>query len=235
MSDQITPELLLRAYMMGVFPMAESREDTEIQWVDPRRRGIFPIKGFHISRSLARAIRRADYQISVNEDFPAVVRACADREETWINDEIFALYLDLHRSGFGHSLEVRDLSGHLIGGVYGVALGAAFFGESMFSRRTDASKIALAWLIHRLRAGGFTLFDTQFLTAHLASLGAVEISRADYHRRLQAALNQSATFIPKGYAPYPSLISSMGSSGVFGSGATSGATKPESQDNTHRS
>jgi leucyl/phenylalanyl-tRNA--protein transferase len=129
-----------------------------------------------------------------------VVSACADRDETWINAEIYALYMDLHRAGFAHSLEVWE-GADLVGGVYGVALGAAFFGESMFSRRTDASKVALAWLMHRLRAGGFTLFDTQFLTPHLSSLGAVEVSRNDYQTRLKTALELPATFDPPGYAP----------------------------------
>lgn len=214
--------------------MAESRDDENIHWVDPRRRGIFPLDGFHISRSLARSIRRDDYQIAINRDFFGVVSGCADRDETWINDEIFALYAALHQRGFAHSLEVWS-DDHLIGGVYGVAIGAAFFGESMFSRRTDASKIALAYLVHRLNAGGFTLLDTQFLTPHLASLGAIEISRGEYHRRLAAAVTRRATFTPEGYAPHPSLISSMGSSGVSGGSAASGATNPESQDKTQTS
>lgn len=227
----ITPDILLRAYAMGIFPMAESATDPTIHWVDPRRRGVFALDGFQISRSLHRAIVRADYRVSVDTDFAGVVTACADREETWINDQIFALYLALHDQGRAHSLEVWD-GDTLIGGVYGVVLGAAFFGESMFSRRTNASKIALAWLVHRLRAGGFTLFDTQFLTPHLASLGAQEITRAEYHRRLQAALPGKAHFAPPGYAPYPSLISSKGSSDPSSGSVTSGATKPESQDNT---
>ena len=197
----VTPETLLRAYAMGIFPMAEGRGSDEIHWVDPKKRGVFPLDGFVISRSLARAIGRGDYGVTVDTDFAGVVDGCADRPETWINAEIRALYLSLHRAGYARSLEIRSPDGSLIGGVYGVTLGAAFFGESMFSRRRDASKIALAWLVHRLRAGGFTLFDTQFLTPHLASLGAVEIPRADYHRRLDAALNAKASFAPPGYAP----------------------------------
>ncbi|TGD42130.1 leucyl/phenylalanyl-tRNA--protein transferase [Pseudotabrizicola sediminis] len=233
MADQtdITPDLLLRAYAMGIFPMAESVTDPTIHWVDPRRRGVFPLDGFHISRSLHRAILRGGYSVTVDTDFAGVLAACADRPETWINDRLTALYLTLHSQGHAHSLEVRD-GETLIGGVYGVVLGAAFFGESMFSRRTNASKIALAWLVHRLRAGGFTLFDTQFLTTHLASLGAQEISRAAYHARLQHALGRTATFDPPGYAPYPSLISSSGASGSSSGAVTSGATKPESQDKT---
>ncbi|MBT9385536.1 leucyl/phenylalanyl-tRNA--protein transferase [Pseudooceanicola sp. CBS1P-1] len=190
----ISPELLLQAYMSGIFPMAEGRDDPELFWVDPRRRGIFPLDGFHISRSLAREIRRMDYTVTFDQDFEGVMEGCAERPETWINDEIRALYGALHARGNAHSVEVWNLEGDLIGGVYGVSLGAAYFGESMFSRRTGGSKIALAWLIDRLRLTGFTLFDTQFLTDHLASLGAEEISRADYHARLHEALRLRADF-----------------------------------------
>jgi leucyl/phenylalanyl-tRNA--protein transferase len=197
----ITAQTLLRAYAMGIFPMAEGRGSDEIHWLDPHKRGVFPLDGFVMSRSLARAIGRGDYGVTVDTDFAGVLDGCADRTETWINAEIRTLYLALHRARFAHSLEVRDSDGGLVGGVYGVTLGAAFFGESMFSRRRDASKVALAWLVHRLRAGGFTLFDTQFLTPHLASLGAVEIPRAEYHRRLDAALGVPASFSPPGYAP----------------------------------
>ncbi|MWB77917.1 leucyl/phenylalanyl-tRNA--protein transferase [Pseudooceanicola sp. 216_PA32_1] len=191
--DGLTPELLLHAYAVGVFPMSEHRDDPDIFWVDPRRRGVFPLDGFRISRSLARTIRRMDYRVTVNRDFAGVVDACADRPETWINTTIARLYQDLHDMGHAHSLEVtRD--GTLIGGVYGVAIGGAFFGESMFSRQRDASKIALAWLVERLNSAGFTLFDTQFVTPHLASLGAQEISRAEYRSRLAEALQVSADF-----------------------------------------
>ncbi len=183
---------------MGIFPMAASREDHNVHWVDPRHRGILPLDGFHISGSLARRIRRGGFAIRTDSDFAGVVTACADRPETWINAPIFDLYVALHQSGQAHSLEVWD-GDALIGGVYGVVLGAAFFGESMFSRRTDASKLALAALVHRLRAGGFALFDTQFLTPHLASLGGVEIPRADYRRRLAQALARRAQFDPPGY------------------------------------
>lgn len=188
MSDQpLTPELLLHGYAQGVFPMAEHRDADEVYWVDPKRRGVLPLDGFHISRSLARRIRRAEVEVSLNRDFAEVVSACADREETWINETIFGLYAALHDMGYAHSLEVRQ-GGALIGGVYGVTLGAAFFGESMFSRATDGSKLALAFLVARLRQTGFQLFDTQFITAHLQSLGAVEIPRARYHAQLAAAL-----------------------------------------------
>ena len=202
----ITPDILLRAYAAGIFPMAESRDDPSIHWIDPKRRGIIPLNRFHISRSLRRRLLHSDYAIRTDSDFAGVVQGCAGRDETWINDDIFSLYLALHRAGYAHSLEVWDADA-LIGGVYGVALGAAFFGESMFSRRRDASEVALAWLVDRLRAGGFMLFDTQFLTAHLASLGAVEISRAEYRTLLAAALRQTATFDPPGYSPTAASVS----------------------------
>ncbi|MCV2888542.1 leucyl/phenylalanyl-tRNA--protein transferase [Ruegeria aquimaris] len=187
----LSPELLLHGYSVGIFPMAEHRNDPEVFWVDPLRRGVFPLNGFHLSRSLARRIRRGEYHVSFDHDFAGVLQGCADRAETWINPEISDSYQALHRLGHAHSVEVWQGS-TLAGGVYGVVLGAAFFGESMFSRRTDASKVALAYLIDRLRLTGFQLFDTQFLTAHLASLGAVEITRAEYRRRLEKALNGSA-------------------------------------------
>jgi len=184
---KLTPELLLRAYAMGVFPMAESRDDPEIFWVDPRHRGILPLDGFHISRSLARRMRRGGYEARLNGDFAAVVKACANRDETWINEEIFSLYIELHKIGSAHSFEIYH-QGQLTGGVYGVTLGSAFFGESMFSSRTDASKLALAHLVDHLRLCGFQLFDTQFITPHLARLGAQELGRATYHRMLEDAL-----------------------------------------------
>jgi len=190
---EITPQLLLQAYAAGIFPMSEGRDDPNLFWVEPKRRGIIPLDGFHISRSLARKIRQNPFEIRINSDFAGVVAACADRDETWINAEITALYSALHEEGFAHSLELwqgRDL----VGGVYGVALGAAFFGESMFSRARDASKIALAYLVARLNAGGFTLFDVQFTTPHLIRLGAIEISRIDYRKRLDAALEKQADF-----------------------------------------
>ena len=218
---RLTAEHLLRAYAMGIFPMAQSRDDPEVHWVDPRRRGVLPLEGLHISRSLARRIRRGGYEARVDTAFADVVRACANRDETWINPLIFGLYMDLHRAGFAHAQEIWR-GGRLVGGVYGVVLGRAFFGESMFSAETDGSKLALAHLVARLRAGGFVLFDTQFLTPHLASLGAVEISRAEYHRRLAAALEGKATWNPE---PVPGpLDGSPGDDpspdpwGVFGKG-----------------
>jgi len=173
--------------------MAESREDDELFWVDPHFRGIFELDNFHISRSLARHIRQEPFQIRTNTAFMPVVHGCADRTETWINAKLLELYEQLHLMGFAHSLEVWE-GNELVGGVYGLAIGGAFFGESMFSRRTNASKIALAYLVHRLRSGGFTLFDTQFITPHLASLGAIEIPRDDYRARLEVALTLDADF-----------------------------------------
>ncbi len=193
----ITPDLLLHAYRSGLFPMAETRDDPDIFWVDPRKRGIFPLDSFRISRSLAKTLRRNAYQVTLNRDFQGVMTACADREETWINDQIFDLYTQLFDLGHAHSIEVWD-DGVLIGGVYGVTIGSAYCGESMFSRKRDASKIALAWLVDHLNRCGFTLFDTQFLTPHLASLGAIEIPRAAYHQRLQDALQLDAD-----YTAYP--------------------------------
>ncbi|WP_116131143.1 leucyl/phenylalanyl-tRNA--protein transferase [Tropicimonas sp. IMCC34043] len=202
MSQDLTPDLLLRAYAAGVFPMAESREAEEIFWLAPERRGIFPLDGFHISRSLRRVLLREPFRITTNLDFIGVVTGCADRSETWINATIFALYVALHARGRAHSIEVWE-GDALVGGVYGVALGGAFFGESMFSRRTDASKIALAYLTDRLWQGGFRLFDTQFLTPHLASLGAVEISRGRYGAMLEKALRLDADFDRAGAVPTP--------------------------------
>ncbi|MEX0278696.1 MAG: leucyl/phenylalanyl-tRNA--protein transferase [Ruegeria sp.] len=189
----LSPELLLHGYSIGIFPMAEHRDDPDLFWVDPKFRGVFPLDGFHISRSLSRRIRSCEFTITINQDFDGVVDGCADRADTWINLELRKLYQTLFKTGQAHSLEVWDADA-LVGGVYGVALGAAFFGESMFSRRTDASKVALAYLVDRLRRTGFTLFDTQFLTAHLASLGAIEIPRAVYHSELKQALDLSADF-----------------------------------------
>lgn len=190
---KLTPDLLLQAYAMGIFPMAEGRDDPEVFWVEPERRGVFPLDQFHISRSLAKTIRRDNYQIAINRDFAGTVAGCADRDTTWISSSIHQLYLALHQNGHAHSFEIWDQD-RLIGGVYGVAIGAAFFGESMFSRRRDASKIVLAWLVDHLRRAGFTLFDTQFVTDHLMSLGAVEISRDAYLALLQDALQTPANF-----------------------------------------
>ncbi len=206
--EDITPDILLRAYAMGIFPMAEGRDDPEIQWVDPRRRGILPLDGFHISRSLARRLRSGAFTVTADRAFTQVVEACAEREETWISHRIQALYEGLHALGHAHSVEVWA-ENRLVGGVYGVTLGAAFFGESMFSRVTDASKVALAHAVGGLQANGFRLFDTQFLTPHLASLGGIEIPRADYHKILAEALQHEARFDPAAY----SSAASAGASG----------------------
>jgi leucyl/phenylalanyl-tRNA--protein transferase len=173
--------------------MADSASSDEIYWVDPTHRGIIPLDGFHISRSLRRAIKRADYTVRIDSDFAGTVTHCANREETWINAEIFELYTELFDRGFAHSLEIWR-NEDMIGGVYGVALGAGFFGESMFSTATNASKIALAYLVHRLKAGGFQIFDTQFITPHLESLGAIEIARETYHDHLFPAVSATADF-----------------------------------------
>lgn len=208
MGQGLTAEMLLNAYARGIFPMAESRDDPVLHWVDPRLRGILPLDGFHMSRSLARLIRREGLTIRIDTAFSAVVRSCAGREETWINDRLTRLYDALHRMGFAHSLEVWE-EGQLVGGVFGIALGGAFFGESMFSTRRDASKVALAYLVDRLRQGGFGLLDTQFLTPHLASLGGIEIPRADYHRRLDKALILQADFTAPGIPDPQSILQRM--------------------------
>ena len=204
-APRLTPHLLLKAYEAGIFPMGEKRGAAEIFWVDPRFRGIFPLDNFHISRSLAAKIAQDPFTIRINTAFPAVLEACADRPETWINATLVDLYLQLHAQGHAHCLEVWE-GAQLVGGVYGIALGAAFFGESMFSRKTDASKIALAYLIDRLTIGGFQLFDTQFLTPHLESLGAIEIPRDDYRRRLKRAAGQQADFLRQLEAPSGAAI-----------------------------
>lgn len=219
----ITPELLLHAYSVGVFPMAESRDAAGVHWMQPARRGVFDLNRFRISRSLRKRILQGGYQVAVNRDFAGTVAGCAARDETWINAQIFDLYGQLHAMGHAHSVEVYH-DDALIGGVYGVAIGGAFFGESMFSTQTDASKIALAYLVHRLRAGGFVLFDTQYLTPHLASLGAVEIARAQYELRLAQALPITASFTPAGYCPSPSSVVAP-SAGASPSGNASTAGK----------
>ncbi|MFN8558422.1 MAG: leucyl/phenylalanyl-tRNA--protein transferase [Dehalococcoidia bacterium] len=183
---RLTPDLLVRAYCMGVFPMADERRGT-IHWFTPDPRAIIPLDSFHTPRSLARTIRRGRFETRVNTAFTAVMLGCADRQETWISTEIRRAYEDLHRLGLAHSVETWQ-EGALVGGLYGVALGGAFFGESMFSRATDASKVALVALVERLRARGFALLDTQYQTDHLARFGTIEVPRAAYLRRLRAAL-----------------------------------------------
>jgi leucyl/phenylalanyl-tRNA---protein transferase len=191
--QEITPELLLRAYASGVFPMAEGKGARDIFWVDPERRGILPLEGFHISKRLARTFRTRAFDLRIDTAFDAVIDACAERPETWISHRIKALYGELFHLGQAHSIEIWE-DGILAGGLYGVNLAGAFFGESMFSRRRDASKLALIALVARLRAGGFRLLDTQFVTGHLARLGAREISRAEYRLRLRDALGHPGDF-----------------------------------------
>ncbi|MDE2630794.1 MAG: leucyl/phenylalanyl-tRNA--protein transferase, partial [Alphaproteobacteria bacterium] len=182
-APRLTPEILLSAYAEGLFPMAERRDDPTLYWVSPQKRGIFPLDTFHVPKRLARTVRSDRFSVTADTAFAGVLLACAEpapgREETWINDEIVRLYTALHLSGHAHSLECRR-EGRLAGGLYGVQLGGAFFGESMFSRETDASKVALVHLVARLKMGGFKLLDAQFLTAHLARFGAVEIPRKTY-------------------------------------------------------
>jgi leucyl/phenylalanyl-tRNA---protein transferase len=194
---RLTPEILLSAYAAGIFPMAESADDPELFWVDPRRRGILPLDAFHVPRRLRRVVRNGGFEIRCDTAFEAVMRGCSEttekRPNTWINDKIVRLYSALFARGAAHTVEAwRD--GDLVGGLYGVSLGAAFFGESMFSRVTDASKVALVHLAARLRLGGYNLLDTQFLTPHLAQFGGVEITQARYHRLLGEALAYRASF-----------------------------------------
>ncbi|MEY1555908.1 leucyl/phenylalanyl-tRNA--protein transferase [Yoonia sp. R2331] len=198
----LSPELLLQAYRVGVFPMSESRDNPDVFWVDPRQRGILPLPGFHISRSLRKTLNSHRFSVTLNADFRGVLQGCAARPETWINDTIFDLYMSLHMRGNAHAAEVWQ-DGTLVGGVYGVAIGGAFFGESMFSTATDASKTALAALTHHLHGRGFTLFDTQFMTPHLRSLGALEIPRARYHALLDIALDLNVEIGPPGPLPVP--------------------------------
>jgi leucyl/phenylalanyl-tRNA--protein transferase len=201
--SRLDPRLLLQGYAAGIFPMADSRDASELFWVEPRSRAIIPLQKFHLSRSLRRTIRSGNFRVTMDRDFPAVIEGCADREETWINAEIERAMLALHASGHAHSIEVWS-GGALAGGLYGVKLGRAFFGESMFSRATDASKVALAWLVARLQAGGYTLLDCQFMTPHLASLGAVNISRKAYVSLLSGALGGGSTGAGSGATAFPS-------------------------------
>jgi leucyl/phenylalanyl-tRNA--protein transferase len=200
---EITPDILLRAYSIGLFPMAESAEDPNLYWVDPEARGIFPLDAMIISKSLRKVVRSDRFEVRVDHDFDAVIDGCAEpdigREKTWINDRIRTLYRQLFDMGHVHTVETW-CDGALVGGLYGVSLGAAFFGESMFHRKTDASKVALVHLAARLAAGGFNLLDAQFVTTHLATLGAIEIPREAYRLRLAKAMTHRGDFWiwPKG-------------------------------------
>ena len=200
---EISPDILLRAYSIGLFPMAESAHDTNLFWVDPEERGIFPLEGLTVSRSLAKTIRQDRYEVRVDTDYEGVLDGCAasgrGRDGTWINARIRTLYRALFDAGCVHTVEAWH-DGELVGGLYGVSIGAAFFGESMFHRATDASKVALAHLVARLRAGGYRLLDTQFVTEHLATLGAVALPKRAYHVRLADAVAAPGDFwvLPKG-------------------------------------
>lgn len=191
MTGPLTPERLLMGYAAGIFPMAESATSPVLHWVDPPRRGVLPVGGVHASRSTRRDLRRGGWAAHLDRDFAAALRACADRDETWINAELFSLYLALHEAGCAHAFEVSR-EGRFAGAMIGVALGAAFFGETMMSAQRNGSKMALLWASAALKAGGFTLFDTQFLTPHLASLGGREITRTEYRAHLAAALTRRA-------------------------------------------
>ena len=194
---EVTPELLLRAYRVGLFPMAETRRGNRLYWLDPEHRGVLPLDRFHLPRRLLRTVLRGPYQVNTDVDFPGVIAACAaagpGREDTWINRDIERLFGDLHRAGLAHSVECRQ-GGVLVGGLYGVSLGAAFFGESMFSTARDASKVALVHLVARLRLGGYRLLDTQFLTSHLAQFGTEEVPRDRYKLLLAAAVDETAVW-----------------------------------------
>jgi len=227
-APRITPEIVLRAYAEGLFPMAQRRDDPSLFWVSPDRRGIFPLENFHVSKRLARTVRSDKFTVTVDTAFAEVLRGCAapgeGREETWINKEIVRLYSALFASGHAHSVETR-LGGELVGGLYGVSLGGAFFGESMFSRETDASKVALVHLVARLKHGGFKLLDAQFLTPHLARLGAIEIPREKYLLRLNRALAAHAYWpAPSGSSGMASSAPALGETGLTGfSSATDGS------------
>ncbi len=201
MSTTITPQILLRAYAAGIFPMAESAEDNALYWVEPDERGIIPLDGLRISQSLRKTVRRKSFDIRIDSDFAGVIGACAakmaDRKTTWINGRIRSLYIQLHKAGFCHSVECwRD--GALVGGLYGVRLGAVFFGESMFSRVSDASKVALVHLVARLNFGGFKMLDAQFLNPHLERLGATSLPKLEYQKRLEPLLEMDADFFAFG-------------------------------------
>lgn len=194
---EIEPFVLLRAYALGVFPMSDDRDAPDIYWVEPKRRAIMPLDGFHLSRSLAKVIRKESFRVTADHDFSGVIAMCAqaapDRPTTWINSQIEQAYCHLHALGFAHSIECWQ-GEELVGGLYGVSLGRAFFGESMFSRATDASKVAMAWLVARLRFAGYTLLDCQFMTEHLRSLGATEISQRAYQSLLADAVAEVPLF-----------------------------------------
>ena len=228
---RLSPDILLKAYAAGIFPMAETADDPELFWVEPRWRGIIPLDAFHVPRRLARVVRQGRFTLRCDTAFEAVMRGCAEasdkRPNTWINDEILRLYAGLFARGAAHSVECWH-EGELAGGLYGVSLGAAFFGESMFSRVTDASKVALVHLVARLRQGGYRLLDTQFLTPHLQQFGGIEISRARYRRLLAEALRYRAVF-PR------DLTGGEDGSGIGGGAGAAGARAGEPLAGLHSS
>ncbi|MCF3934442.1 leucyl/phenylalanyl-tRNA--protein transferase [Acuticoccus sp. M5D2P5] len=209
---EITPEVLLKAYACGIFPMAESAEDPGLYWIEPERRGVLPLDAFHVPRRLARLVRQDRFDIRVDTAFADVLDGCAmpapDRQRTWINHRIRQLYLNLAELGHAHSVEVW-LDDELVGGLYGVRLNGAFFGESMFSRVRDASKVALVHLVGRLRLGGFALLDAQFITDHLSQFGAVEISRRQYQAQLETALGVNSATLPSGQIDGETILSAV--------------------------
>lgn len=196
----LTPHIVLQGYRMGAFPMANPRRGDEISWYAPDPRAILPLNEFRVPKNLAKLVKRRKFEVTSDRDFEAVIRACADRPSTWISEEIIRVYCELHRMGYAHSVESR-LEGSLVGGLYGVALGGAFFGESMFFRETDASKVALVHLVRQLRAGGFSLLDIQYSTPHLEQFGVAEISRREYETRLVRALLREASWWPEDSFP----------------------------------
>ena len=219
----MTPELVLSAYALGLFPMANDRDDPTVHWIDPIRRGIVPLNRFHVPRRLRRTIRQQRFELRVDYNFAEIIRACADstedRPRTWLNDEMIEVYIELARRGHGHSVEVWQ-DDELVGGLYGLSLGGAFFGESMFSRVRDASKIALVELVSRLQHAGFVLLDTQFITSHLRQFGAIEISRQAYRMRLQRATAIRCRFPNSNY--------SFGLSAASGTSIPNNAAVPQS-------
>lgn len=195
--NRLTPDMMLRAYAYGIFPMAEGRSDPAVHWIEPERRGIIPLDTFHIPRRLGRTVRKGVFDVRCDTDFVGVIKGCAasvsGRKDTWINRSIENLHTRLHELGFAHSIETWQ-DGKLVGGLYGIALGGAFFGESMYSRARDASKVALVHLVARLRLGNFALLDSQFVTEHLTQFGAIEVSRDEYREKLASALGVPAQF-----------------------------------------
>ena len=204
--EVVSKDVLLKAYSIGIFPMAESADDTSVVWIAPQKRGILPLHSFHAPRSLRRRIRNCGFSIRINQDFEGTMAGCADRPSTWISAGLRSLFMTLHTEGHAHSVEVYDQNHVLVGGLYGLSIGGAFFAESKFARVRDASKIALAYLVARMRFGGYALLDVQFLTPHLARLGAIEIPSAVYRQNLEFALSRDADFFLLSQSVQPSEV-----------------------------